>query len=245
MFLFAHLHKCAGTAVVRAAQRAGLVLPRGHVNGHPPDDRGQPLGDMDRMSTDRIDGVLRPLVQAGVQLTALEWNFPAFGKFPTDLDLRFFTILRDPLDRMLSNYAYNVTTSRTPARNLQEWMGNSGIWTQPNYYCRFFSGLRFQDPVMPSHVDYAVDILSTHFKFAFFGDDLLDFLTRDVGLPITSLPKANAVSPWRKFWKRSSLRVSPAERAQLREMNALDYQLYDRLLARRASLMPSPEARTA
>jgi len=62
---------------------------------------------------------------------------------------------------------------------------------------------------------------------------------------IISFPKVNTVSPWKKFWKRSPLRVSPAERAQLREMNALDYQLYDRLLARRASLMPSPEARTA
>jgi hypothetical protein len=243
MFLFAHLHKCAGTSVVRAAQDAGLVLPPGHVNGHPPGKDGRPLGGLSWMSVAKLDGVLRPLVQAGVQLTAIEWDFPRFEKFPTDLGLRFFTIVRDPLERMLSNYAYNVTTSRNPARNLQDWMANSGIWTQPNYYCRFFSGLRARDAVASSHVDYAAGVLSAHFKVGFFGDDLLDFLAADVGLPIRSFPKTNAVSPWRKFLKRSRLRISPGERERLREMNALDYQLYDRLLSRQGARLSAAGSR--
>jgi hypothetical protein len=241
MFVFAHLHKCAGTSVVKAAESAGVLLPPGHVNGHPPGEGGHALAGLSRMSPVRVDGVLRPLARSGVQLVALEWDFPAFNKFPTDLDLQFFTIFRDPVERVLSNYAFDVTMTPSRARNLREWMEHPVIWTQPNYYCRFFSGLVFRQAVKPSHVDKVAETLAAHFKVAFFGDDLLHFLAHDVGLPISSLPKANKVSAWRKVLNRSRLRISPGERAQLREMNALDYQLYNTLLHRRKAPIPSPK----
>ena len=245
MFVFAHLHKCAGTSVVREARRAGMVLPVGHQNGHLRDSAGHALGGMSRMSTAELDGLLRSLVQRGVQFLAIEWDFPLLEKFPKDLDLRFFTIFRDPVERILSNYAYDVTMGFSPARSLREWMELPEIWARPNYDCRFFSELRVEDVVEPSHVDYVAGTLSTHFKVAFTGDHLLDFLRNDVGLPFVELPRDNKVSAWRKGLKWSRLRLSPAERAQLREMNALDYQLCDRLLARRAAPMSLPGSRTA
>jgi hypothetical protein len=233
VFVLAHLHKCAGTSVVRAAARAGIRLPRGHVNGNLPNKEGDALGGVSRMSPARIDRLLRPLVQEGVQLLAFEWDFPVVEKFPTDLDLRFFTIVRDPVERALSNYAYAVTMSGSTARHLRDWMDQPAIWTRPNYYCRYFAGLRGEDAVKPSHVDYVAETLSAHFKVAFFGDDLLDFLVSEVGLPIKSLAKENKVSAWQKLLKRSRLRISAGERAELRERNALDYELYNRLLSRR------------
>jgi hypothetical protein len=178
-----------------------------------------------------------------VQLLAIEWDFPRFEKFPTGLDLRFFTIFRDPVERVLSNYAYDVTVHRHPARNLREWMEQPLIWARPNYYCRFFAGLRARHVVEPSHVDYVAATLSAHVKVAFVGDDLLDFLVADVGLPIRSLAKENAVSPWKKLLKRSRLRISASERAELREINALDYTLCNRLLNRRQGSMAQPRSR--
>ena len=131
MLVFAHLRKCAGTSVVEAAERAGVVLPPDHVNGHLPGAEGHALAGLSRLSPAQLDGILRPLAQGGVQFLAIEWDFPAFDRFPTDLDLRFFTIFRDPVERALSNYAYDVAMGYSRARNLREWMEHPGIWTQP------------------------------------------------------------------------------------------------------------------
>jgi hypothetical protein len=229
MLVFAHLRKCAGTSVDIAAEQAGTVLPPGHLNGHLPNEQGHALAGMSGMSTSELGDLLRPLVASGVQMLAIEWDFPRIEKFPADLDLNFFTIFRDPVDRLISNYAFDVLFAGIPMTSLWEWMERDDIWAQPNYYTRFYSGLRPTDAVARSDVDYVVDVLTSRFKMAFFGDDLQRFLARDVGLPITSLGRLNQTSGWPNFWKRRSLRVSFSDRRRLRAMNGLDYELCDRL----------------
>jgi hypothetical protein len=233
VFVFAHLHKCAGTSVVTAAKTAGILLPPAHKNGHLRNAQGHAVAGMSQMSPAKIDKLLRPLVQSGVELLAIEWDFPRLEKFPKDLGLRYFTIFRDPVERLLSNFAYDVVVHGSSARNLREWMEIPAIWAQPNYYTRFFSGLRTTDAIQPSDVEYVADVLSAQFKVGFFGDDLFSFLSHDVGLAIGSFPRVNKTSTWRKLLNRSRLRISPDERAQLQEMNAHDYRLYRMLLSRR------------
>ena len=43
MIVYLHMHKCAGTSVVRAAQASGLRLPALHQNGNLLDPDGKPL----------------------------------------------------------------------------------------------------------------------------------------------------------------------------------------------------------
>src|SRR5271167_2538550 len=104
MFVFAHLRKCAGTSVVRAAERSGLRLPAGHVNGHPVSSPGQALGGLAKMTGAELDGLLRPMAEAGVEFVAVEWDFPRFEQFPEDLGLRFFTIFCDPVERLFVKF---------------------------------------------------------------------------------------------------------------------------------------------
>ena len=43
MIVYLHMHKCAGTSVVRAAQASGLRLPAVHRNGNLLNDQDKPL----------------------------------------------------------------------------------------------------------------------------------------------------------------------------------------------------------
>lgn len=233
IFIFAHLRKCAGTSVIRAAVRAGVRLPPGHVNGHLPDAAGHALGGLDRLPPDEFRGILGGLRAAGVELMAIEWDFPRFELFPTDLGLRFFTIFRDPVERLVSNYAYDVTMDYTPATSIWEWMERPAIWTRGDYFVRFFCALRAEEEVTPDHVDEAYGVLSTHFRFAFLQDDLTAFLNRDVGLPVGTLPRANKTSALRRFLRRDRLRLTRSDRERLRALNGMDYRLYDRLKSQR------------
>lgn len=210
-----------------------MILPPAHKNGHLLNAQGHAVAGMARFSRAKIDKLLRPLVQSGVELLAIEWDFPRLEKFPKDLGLRYFTIFRDPVERLLSNFAYDVVVSGSSAKNVHEWMEIPEIWAQPNYYTRFFSGLRTTDDIKPSDVEHIADILSAQFKIGFFGDDLFHFLSHDVGLPIGSFPRVNKTSMWRKLVNRSRLRISPDDRAQLQKLNAHDYRLYRMLLNRR------------
>lgn len=234
MLVFAHLRKCAGTSVVMAAERAGVVLPPGHRNGHLPNEHGHALAGMSGMSTAELDALVRPLVASGVEMLAIEWDFPRIERFPAGLDLRFFTILRDPVDRLISNYAFDVLFAGIPMTSLWQWMEErDAIWARPNYYTRFFCGLQPADAVSRAEVDYTADVLTSRFKVAFFGDRLQRFLARDVGLPVTSLGRFNQTGGWPNILKRLSLRISFGDRRRLRAMNALDYELCDRLQQRR------------
>lgn len=232
MFVFAHLRKCAGTAVVRAADRAGLRLPAGHVNGHPAGVPGHALGGLAKMTRAELDGLVRPMAEAGVEFVAIEWDFPRFEQFPEDLGLRFFTILRDPVERLWSNFTYDIANNYVSRRNIYQYLDHGVIWRSANYFTRFFAGLQSSDEVEESDVNYAYEILTTRFQYAFVGDNLLKFLSRDVGLPISNIKQENKTSRLARMRLRRDFGVSSVDTDYLRLINALDYQLFDKLKAR-------------
>ena len=102
-WIFLHMHKCAGTYVVHAAQRSGFVLPADHRNGNLPEAEGRQVFYAG-MPRERLRAILSRERARGTNFLAMEWDFPCIEDFPCDLGLRFLTVLRDPLARARSNF---------------------------------------------------------------------------------------------------------------------------------------------
>jgi hypothetical protein len=229
VFVFAHLRKCAGTSVIRAARDSGMILPAGHRNGHPAGPDGKPLVDLAHMSEVDIGAMMKGHAEAGVELLAIEWDFPRIEKFPKTLGLEFFTIFRDPVERLISNYRYDFIRKYTSARSLKEYIGSSGIWSRHNYFVRYFCALLQDETIERSHVDHAIERVRSNFRFAFFDQDIESFLRDEVGLPIGRLGHKNRTSVIGQIINLPRFFVSPAELRELQELNAPDYRLYDAL----------------
>lgn len=233
MFVFAHLRKCAGTSVVKAVIKAGVKVPPKHCNAHPAGDDGHALPGMAEMDKGKIADIFSSLAEAGTDFVALEWDFPRFEKFPDRDDLRFFAIFRDPVQRLYSNYTFDVTNGYTRSRSLSEYMLEPGIWAHENYYTRFFAGMKSFEAVTAEHEAYVAEVVTRRFKFAFFEDDLLAFVKQEVGVPVRVLPKSNRTSSLRKRLMRLRTQLSDEEIHALRALNAADYRLMDALKAHR------------
>jgi hypothetical protein len=231
VFIFAHLRKCAGSSVVRSAIEAGLVLPSNHLNGHPAGPDGHALPGMAGMTGFQIETLIRSERDAGVGFMAIEWDFPRMELLPTSLELKLFTIFRDPVERFVSGFSHDLISGYTEARTWSRYLGSAGIWTAPNYYTRFFSALKATDAVGSGDCQYAAEAVASRCRFAFVGDDLRAFLI-DVGLPIRQLRHDNRTSRVGKLLHRSRLSIGDADMKKLRDANALDYRLIELLRER-------------
>ncbi len=134
---FQHLHKAAGTYVIRRAMANGEILYPKHENGNPCNEEGViPLWEMDsNQLTDFIDNCEKK----GVTFVATEWGGPDFSTLAKDPRVSLLTCLRDPINRLVSNYNYDHYWMWTNSSNYTQYINEGNLYSSPEYYTRIFS----------------------------------------------------------------------------------------------------------
>lgn len=79
--------------------------------------------------------------QDGITFIATEWGLPNLSVLAGDPRVTLITCMRNPVDRFVSNFYFDLYLGYTPARSLESYTGSRNrTITMPNYYCRVLSG---------------------------------------------------------------------------------------------------------
>ena len=134
---FQHLHKAAGTYVIRRAMANGETFWPSHENGNPVRN-GEviPLWDM---NSEDLTSFVDECQAQGVTFVASEWGGVDFETLANDERVELLTCLRDPINRLISNYNYDHYWMWTKAKSYQEYINEGHLHSSPEYYTRIFA----------------------------------------------------------------------------------------------------------
>lgn len=228
--VFFHVMKCGGTSV-----RAGLA--DGIAGCREPPRVFELDGDVAKLATAgsnddnwRFRDALLPYVLLAMRPAVVLGHFRYRDRYAEMLDsAHFVTVLRDPVDRMVSLYRYRrykegvrrpVTTSFDDFIRSKPWSNEGHVFVEK------FCGRDDLDPRSDEAVAAAVANLRS-FTVVGFVDRLDDFsseLTRRLGATV-SIPMLNR-SPG-----PDDLDIDPGALERARTMCAPDVQLYEQVLA--------------
>lgn len=160
MIIYLHMHKCAGTSVIRAAQASGLRLPAVHQNGNLLNEDGSPL-KYRGMARETLAALLNRHIDAGVEFMAMEWDFPRRDVFDGIGPLRFFTTLRDPLSRAISNFKMDkVAGWIDPDQSFADYIDGGALYCSDNYYVKILGQLWPKDNPGAADLEHALAMLT-------------------------------------------------------------------------------------
>lgn len=230
MIVFAHLHKAAGTSVVNAAIRSGLRLPENHENGHPLDEMADRI-QLNAMQKEDIHSLFVSLQEQEVEFVAFEWGFPRFESFADIEGLRFLTVLRDPVDRAISNYRMDVLYKYAGKAvfGFDSYTREQAVYTASNYYIRFFCDLDYSSPVTIEHYKYTKTVLRDHFQTVVLGRDSLADSLCELGFDRDKFSHDNAMADNERFANYSGIvpiRVNDEDVASFIANNSFDIALF-------------------
>lgn len=145
---------------------------------------------------------------------------------PLDINgyqLRWFTFLRNPVDRLISHYIHQLT-SNVDLYNvgIEEWMAR---FNRSNLMTRHIAG--------EEDVEMAIDILTSRFSFVGFTEhfkDSLSLFRETFHLDDFSPTQGKARMTVRDKGLRESIYAEESLLSVIRENNVLDIELYERLL---------------
>ena len=179
--LFIHLHKAGGTKVVRSFKISNYTLFEPNGNGNPWDrNHNDILFGM--YNNEEMNKFKDELISQNVTFIAMESHFfvakHKYFEYVKQLKLfDVFTMIRDPLKRIISNYYFDEKRERpAPYLNLTAldqfdnlddkmvWFctNTSSVYNYNNYYIRLLNGIQDQKniEIMQHHFETAKDILS-------------------------------------------------------------------------------------
>ena len=140
---FMHVHKAGGTSVVGLARRNSETFWPDHRNGNP----CSPDGKIHRpweLSAAGLDAYIDEALLSGVSFVASEWGCPDPAILAARSDVLSIVVLRDPLNRIISDFRYEYLNGRA-ARSVLDWVDHhSHQHTQPNYYTRLLLGREWE-----------------------------------------------------------------------------------------------------
>lgn len=206
LFFFSHLQKAGGTTV-EAVMRRNLGVRHMLVN--------PPRGWVYRPEHLATDLAINP---TAISL-ASHWLRPFVDFGEHERHITWYTVLRDPLDRVASHYQHHVEKMGV-SRPFLTWIRNPN---QQNWMTRLFAG--------EVNLARAKEILAT--RYAFIGllerfDESLVLMRWALDLPGLQLgygrPRNTAVSSSRRDAIRQLLEEN---RDQVKDLNRLDVELFD------------------
>lgn len=137
---FQHFHKAAGSSIVALAQANGERCYHSHKNGNPVGADGTLLKLWDYTNEELVNFV-NTCEQDGITFIATEWGLPNLSVLAGNPRVTLITCMRNPIDRFVSNFYFDLYLGFTPARSPEAYVGSRNrTITMPNYYCRVLSG---------------------------------------------------------------------------------------------------------
>ena len=238
---FQHLHKAAGTYVIRRALANGEKPFPINENGNPCDDNGViPLWEM---SSKELTKFIDTCEEMGVTFVATEWGGPDFSTLSKDPRVCLVTCVRDPMNRFISNFNFDYYWMWSKSTNYEQYLMDKEIYTSPEYYTRIFSrNHNPTDPVTEDHFQTAKEniLLFDKVIVAETGMDALE----DLGWYNESDTKhATFGDRWAMLFLLKKLRLrrfiqyirgvkhKPSNEARIEKLNKYDIQFYDFLNA--------------
>ena len=141
---FQHLHKAAGSTIVKLALLNGERLDPHHQNGNPADARGEMLPIWE-YAPEQLKQFIDDCEARQITFVATEWGLPNVEFLATDPRVVLFTCIREPLERLRSNYQFDYLFGYSPHDNVRDFINSDKTHTMHNYYCRIFSR-HYHDP---------------------------------------------------------------------------------------------------
>ena len=228
MIVYLHMHKCAGTSVVRSALSSGLRLPAMHQNGNLVDDAQKPL-KYRGMEREALIGLLQRQRDDGVEFVAMEWDFPRFDLFGAMPGLRFFTSLREPVARAISNFKMDKAAGWiVPDMRFADYINGDALYRSDNYYTKILGQLWPKDIATPADLDRAVNVLAAFEAVIVVEQGNMAHVLRKFGITLEP-QRANrfdAEQARARLGDDRSLAVDRQEIGDFIARNALDFALY-------------------
>lgn len=144
---FQHFHKAGGTSLIDAAQSCGWQLYHPNLNGNPvfKNESFIPIWDWD--STALQDWLMNQC-QNGVNFLCCEYGFSKAVFDIQDLHILKLSIMRQPKERLISNYLYDLKNGRTKAVSILDYIEEPPSFhsvgpqpfKKPDYYTRRVTG---------------------------------------------------------------------------------------------------------
>ena len=136
---FQHFHKAAGTTIVELAQKNKEVFWPVHENGNPVVTYNNFI-KLWKYSEDGLNAFVDLCEEKGVTFVATEWGLPILDVLAKNPRVTLITCLRNPIDRFVSNFYYDLYNEFTMAKKINEYINSSkSAFTMFNYYTRVLS----------------------------------------------------------------------------------------------------------
>jgi hypothetical protein len=221
MLVYIHVPKTAGTTLKAVLE--AYAGPEGMFSAYPGAGFAHPrLEDWRKLP---IESKSRIKVVAG------HYQYDAFKSTINSAEVKYMTFLRDPIDRIISLYKHHMASDpafKSKPVSLLKFIGSSdsGISIQlRNHQVRMLAGIPQNIGLTREHLRRAVHNMNSEFLLVGLTESFdkgLIALSQKLGMPLASLNRLNVSrdSTDRGYY-------SDAEIDRIRELNGLDYELYD------------------
>lgn len=228
---FQHLHKAAGTYIIRRAMANGERFWPTHENGNPV--KNGAVIPLWKFNSSELKSFIDECEAKSITFVACEWGGPDFEVLAGDDRVTMLTCLRHPTKRLISNYNYDHYWMWTKAKSYTEYLGEGHLHSSPEYYTRIFA----RDSL---DIDQAKKNLAL-FDHVIIAEENMDTLEElgwseesDTTHPTFGDKKRAAILFVKLRWIRlfnylKKKKFQPPEEIKIDEINKNDLELYESL----------------
>ncbi len=226
---FQHLHKAAGTYVIRRAMANGETFWPTHENGNPVKE-GEVI-PLWKMEGNDLTAFIDECENSGVTFVACEWGGADFEILANDERVTLLTCLRHPIKRLISNYNYDHYWMWTKATSYAEYLNEGHLHSSSEYYTRIFARGKEDLTIAKSNISL--------FDYVIIAEDGMSALDElgwskesDTTHPTFGDKKRASILLLKLRWIRlfnylKQRKYLPSTELQIEEKNKLDMDLYN------------------
>lgn len=178
---FLHFHKCAGTSLIKTYKKNGYSFYPNHVNGNPADTSGLEL-DIWNKNKDELSEFIDDCHTQNVNFIASEWGVPDLEYLATREDVITVAIFREPLERFVSNFNFDIKNGFTKYNNVFEYIYyDPNDYTSHNFYTKMLCSKKWNASLSEKDLKKSFSMLSKINK-VYSIQHGMDFICSDLGL---------------------------------------------------------------